>query len=192
MKLRIKFKKAYKDLDDQPEMYKEKTFQQVRSSVFEKLMRDYGRSKKSHNRVIIREMEVPVKAGTTIGDLKSVASQFRSSTGLDCFQITIDRSTMNGHFLFSTFDEKTGGSIRVNTSELKYLSAYVVIALGLEHGKSDRTAMRYFLVNEYNADRDAFDKAMQEAARVIKDDGIRNVIIDSIQYAKMVSIGICK
>ena len=52
--------------------------------------------------------------------------------------------------------------------------------------------MRYFLVNEYNADRDAFDKAMQEAARVIKDDGIRNVIIDSLQYAKMVSIGICK
>lgn len=103
------------------------------------------------NTKIIREISFPIKASTTISQLRYLAGLLKEKFKINCFQISIDRHNGMAHLLFTWIDNE-GKCVVLNWLDQTKLSVMVLRVLNLPRPHSVNMWMRYFLLDAFEDD----------------------------------------
>lgn len=100
------------------------------------------------NAMVIREAVVNLKPGTTMDDLKKLASELRKQYGIHCFQIHIHRDeghkdpntgefkiNHHAHMVFDWQDREKGTVVKLNRVQMSQIQTLVANTLEMERGE---------------------------------------------------------
>ena len=111
------------------------------------------------NTKMIREISFPIKASTTISQLRELGGLLEEKFKIGCFQISIDRPSGMAYMLFTWIDG-TGKCIVLNWLDQTKLSVMILRVLNLPRPQSVNMWMRYFLLDAFDNDPLIFKKQL--------------------------------
>ncbi|MDU6555117.1 MAG: hypothetical protein E6507_09710 [Prevotella bivia] len=145
----------------------------------------------SGNMKMIREISFLIKESVTIDKLIRLSKQIKQRFGIDCFQISIDRTHNEAHMLFNWIQEDGSPFILNNTSQKK-LTVLIIDFLNLPRPKDVNLFTRDFLLESWAKDENIFKKQLDILAN-INHDGINYTVMkDALMYAEQVCKGLVK
>lgn len=140
---------VYADLSENNESWKVSEVASRLSAIQDYCKEASGR-KLQKNAIPIREAVVNLNAHHTMDDLKALARDLETSTGIECFQIHIhrdegkSRSELNyhAHMVFDWQDKKTGKMLRLKRSDMSQIQDLVASSLKMDRGELKENSNR--------------------------------------------------
>lgn len=151
----IKFKSALGDLERTDESWQEESYVHRWDAIIDSIVKSTGFSP-SKNMQPIREGVFQVADNTTIDELKGLSQCIKDWYKIDCFQISIDRTTNTAHLLFDFNDREKAKSVVLNRSQQIALSVMILRYLHLPRPKCSEEWVGYFLKDRFNDNPEAF------------------------------------
>lgn len=187
----IKFICRSTDLDRTDEFWQCDTVDVRWNDIMDNIVKVTGLSA-SKNMQPLREGVFQVNKDTTIENLKGLALNIRQWYKIDCFQISIDRSTDTAHMLFDFNDRETAKSIVINRSQHIALSVMILRYLHLPRPEGSEQWLAYFLKDRFNDNPDAFATLLDKLKHAKLGKESFNLASDVLNYVQQMCQGILK
>ena len=143
----------------------------------------------SKNMQYIREGTFPIREDTTMEQLLMLAERIRWKFIIDCFQISIDRSTGEAHMLFDWYDDLCMQSVILNSTQQIMLAVMIIRHLDLPRPKIAEKWNRYFLKSEYEDDPDIYRRILENIKHVRLPGKKYRIVRDMLRYVNQVCRG---
>lgn len=187
----IKFTCRSTDLDRTEEFWQCDTVDVRWDAIMDNIVKVTGLSA-SKNMQPLREGVFLVKDSTTIDDLRGMADLIKQWYKIDCFQISIDRSTNTAHMLFDFNDREKAKSVVINRSQQIALSVMILRYLHLPRPKGSEQWLAYFLKDRFNDNPDAFATLLDKLKHAKLGKESFNLASDVLNYVQQMCQGTLK
>lgn len=184
-------REAQGDLERTPEFWQKCSYEERRQEIVGFIVEKQG-APPSPNMQYIREGVFKVNDNNTLDELVKLAAEVKKAVTIDCFQISIDRKRSEAHLLFDWYDKNIQNCFHLTTTHQLKLSTMILRNLSLDDQGLKDQFLRYFLMEEYLHDPEAFKKAIEWLKHSKPNRHIYRIILKSLQFAEKKSEGLVK
>lgn len=181
----LKFHQAFKSLEPMDEHWEKESFEEREKKIFDFFLEKTGFLPTKHLSYI-RATDFPILNVTTMEQLKAFSEAAHKRYGIDCFQISIDRTKNYAHLLFDFIDKKKACSFEYNSSDYKYILVMIYDYLELYQYDLPEDMVRYYLMLRFDDDSSVFQQTLKKIDNINLGKRSYRVIRNSLIYMEQI------